>query len=37
MNWFEDTYVGMNGTAVVVHSGKISHREAFAPKGTVVL
>ncbi|TQR40168.1 DEAD/DEAH box helicase family protein [Paenibacillus popilliae] len=37
MNWFSDTYVGMNGTPVLVHPSNKTHREAFAPSGTVVL
>ncbi|MET3846980.1 DEAD/DEAH box helicase [Paenibacillus sp. OAE614] len=37
MNWFNDTYAGMKGTPVLVHPSNKTHREAFAPKGTVVL
>ncbi|WP_413372476.1 DEAD/DEAH box helicase [Paenibacillus taichungensis] len=37
MNWFSETYVGKNGTPILVHPSSNTHREAYAPSNTMVL
>lgn len=37
MNWFSETYVGKKGIPILIHPCCKTHREAYAPAGTLVL
>ncbi|AEH54990.1 DEAD/DEAH box helicase family protein [Heyndrickxia coagulans] len=37
MNWFEKEYPDKSGIPVLIHPSFVLHREAFSPKGAVVL
>jgi hypothetical protein len=37
INWFREEYPDKNATPVVIHPSNVLHKEAFAPKDTVII